>query len=54
MPIEEHIEELRAELKNTFDSAERREITVELELAQAELSVILAEQHGRIDAEPSF
>lgn len=54
MTIEQHIEELRAELKNAFDAAERREITVVLELAQAELVLIRAEQDGRIDAEPPF
>ncbi|WP_198931560.1 hypothetical protein [Rhizobium rhizosphaerae] len=43
MTIEQHIEELRAELKNAVDAAERRKVMAELELAQAELAVLLAE-----------
>ncbi|TCU08639.1 hypothetical protein EV132_12625 [Rhizobium sullae] len=35
MTIEQHIEELRAELKNTCDAAERRQIETELDLARA-------------------
>jgi len=54
MTIEQHIEELRAELKNAFDASERRQIEVEFELAEAELIVALAEQDGCIDAEPPF
>ncbi|MCZ8159064.1 MAG: hypothetical protein O9256_04170 [Rhizobiaceae bacterium] len=54
MTIEQHIEELRAELRNTFDVRERREIQAELECALAELAVIFAEQDGRLDAEPPF
>ena len=54
MTIEQHIEELRAELKNAFDAGERREIAVELELAEAELIVARVEQEGRIDAGPPF
>ncbi len=54
MTIEQHIEELRVELQNACDAAERREIQAELELAQAELAVITAEQDGSIDAEPPF
>lgn len=54
MTIEQHIEELRAELRNAFDAEERREIAVELELAEAELILILAEQDGLVDAEPPF
>lgn len=54
MTIEQHIEELRAELKNACDAAERRQIEVELQLAQADLTVMLAEQNGAIDAEPPF
>ena len=54
MTIEQHIEELRAELKKAFDARERREIAVELELAEAELTVARAEQEGRIDAGPPF
>ena len=54
MTIEQHIEELRAELKNAFDAKERREIAVELELVEAELILILAQQDGLVDAEPPF
>jgi hypothetical protein len=54
MTIEQHIEELRVELKNAFDASERRQIEAELELAQAELVVSLAEQDGTVDAEPPF
>ncbi|WP_164491892.1 MULTISPECIES: hypothetical protein [unclassified Rhizobium] len=54
MTIEQHIEELRAELTNACDAAERRQIEGELELAQAELAVQLAEQVGVIEAEPPF
>lgn len=54
MTIEQHIEELRAELNNACDGAERRQIEVDLELAQAELALELAEQFGTIDAEPPF
>ncbi len=54
MTIEQHIEELRAELKNAFDARERRQIEVEFERAEAELIVALAEQDGRVAAEPPF
>ncbi|OJG00934.1 hypothetical protein AX760_25065, partial [Pararhizobium antarcticum] len=54
MTIEQHIEELRAELNNACDAVERREIQTELEMAQAELAVITAEQDGSVDAEPPF
>ncbi|MBB3303271.1 hypothetical protein FHT72_006924 [Rhizobium sp. BK077] len=54
MTIEQHIEELRAELKNACDATARRQIEVELELARAELAVQLAEQVGAIKAEPPF
>lgn len=37
MTLEQHIEELRAELRNAVDAGERREIEVELETASAEL-----------------
>lgn len=46
MLLEQHIEELRAELRNAVYRDERREIEVELELACAELAVIMAEQEG--------
>ncbi|GEO87579.1 MULTISPECIES: hypothetical protein [Alphaproteobacteria] len=54
MTIEHHIEELRAELKNACDAVERRKIQTELDLAQAELAIITAEQDGSVDAEPPF
>lgn len=54
MTIEQHIEELRAELKNACDAGERRGIQTELDLAQAELAIITAEQDGSVDAEPPF
>jgi hypothetical protein len=52
--VEIQIEELRAELRNAVDGAERRQIEAELECALAELGVIVAEQDGRPDAEPPF
>lgn len=54
MNLEIQIDELRAELSNVCDVAERRQIEVELELARAELAVALAEQDGIIDAKPPF
>ncbi|QWW72481.1 hypothetical protein [Rhizobium sp. WYJ-E13] len=54
MLLEQHIEELHLELREAIDLAERREIEIELELARAELAVIIAEQEGTIDAEPPF
>ncbi|WP_189636849.1 hypothetical protein [Rhizobium phaseoli] len=54
MLLEQHIEELRHELRDAIDPVERREIETELELASAELAVITAEQEGAIDAEPPF
>lgn len=52
--IEMQIEELRAELRNALGRTERRQIEMELDLAQAELAVIMAEQDGRLEAEPPF
>ncbi|ASS60125.1 hypothetical protein GR210_12690 [Rhizobium leguminosarum] len=52
--IEQQIEELRAELNACIEPAERREIEAELEIAQAELIMMLGEQDGSIDAEPPF
>lgn len=54
MLLEQHIEELRLELREAIDLVERREIESELELVRAELAVITAEQEGAIDAEPPF
>ncbi|MBY5571588.1 hypothetical protein HFO55_30995 [Rhizobium leguminosarum] len=52
--IEQQIEELRAELNACIEPSERRQIETELEIAQAELIVMLSEQDGSIDAEPPF
>ncbi|WP_170973522.1 hypothetical protein [Rhizobium sp. FKY42] len=52
--LEIQIEELRAELRNAVGDTERREIQTELECAVAELAVIVANQEGRLDAEPPF
>ncbi|MBW9075595.1 hypothetical protein D3C87_1340800 [compost metagenome] len=53
MLLEQHIEELRREMNHCHPD-ERRQVAAELELAQAELAVIMAEQDGSIDAEPPF
>lgn len=50
MTIEQHIEELRLELRNACDAAERQTIQAELEMAQAELAM----QEESIGAEPPF
>lgn len=52
--LEIQIEELRAELRNAVDGAERRQIEAELEIAQAELIVAAAELDGLANAEPPF
>lgn len=52
--LEIQIEELRAELTGTISDSERREIKIELELAQAELAIITAEQEDRAVPEPPF
>jgi phosphoglycerate-specific signal transduction histidine kinase len=52
--LEIQIEELRAELRNAVDPAERRQIEAELEVAQAELIVAAAELDGLAEAEPPF
>lgn len=54
MTIEQHIEELLAELRNTVCTGERQQIETELELAKAEREVALAEQDGRVSAGPPF
>lgn len=54
MTIEQHIEELLVELRNAVGVGERRQIETELELARAEREAMLAEQDGRISAEPLF
>lgn len=52
--IEQQIEELRAELNACIEPGERRQIEAELEIAQAELIMMLAEHDGSIGAEPPF
>lgn len=52
--LETQIEELRAELRNAVDGAERRQIQAELEVAQAELAIATAEMHGLAEAESPF
>ncbi|NKJ39460.1 hypothetical protein [Rhizobium sp. SG570] len=52
--LECQIEELRAELRNAIDPCERRQIEAELDLAQAGLTLAIAEMDGRVDAEPPF
>ncbi|MBB3302267.1 hypothetical protein FHT72_005916 [Rhizobium sp. BK077] len=54
MTIEQHIEELRAELRNACCAVERAQVEAELQLALADLAVALAEQVGTIEAEPPF
>jgi hypothetical protein len=54
MSIDQHIEELRAELRNAVYRNERREIEGELELTLAEREVMLAEAYGEVSAEPPF
>ena len=51
---EQQNEELRLERNASNDPVERREIELELELARAELAVIIAEQDGEVSAEPPF
>lgn len=54
MMIEQHIEELRAELRDITDAAERHQIAEELEMALAEREPMLAEALGRSSTEPPF
>lgn len=54
MSIDQHIEELRAELRNAVYRDERREIEAALELALAEREVIWTEQEVLMNAEPPF
>lgn len=53
MLLEQHIEELRAEANHCHPD-ERRQIIAELELAEAELAAIMAEQDGAVDTVPPF
>jgi uncharacterized protein YajQ (UPF0234 family) len=52
--LEIQIEELRAELRNAVDGAERRQIQAEFDIAQAELTVAAAELDGLAESEPPF
>lgn len=54
MLLEQHIEKLRLEISASVDPVERRELELELELARAELAVIIAEQEGLVSTEPPF
>lgn len=54
MTIDQHIEELRAELRNATDAEERIQIAEELEIALAEREAKLAEAEGRLSSEPPF
>lgn len=54
MSLEALIEELRLELSNTWDPAERRLLIAEVDLARAELEVIIAKRSGARDTEPPF
>ncbi|SEI19528.1 hypothetical protein SAMN05216228_10464 [Rhizobium tibeticum] len=52
--IEIEIEELRAELRNACDAGERRQIEIELDVAQAELAAAVALQNETVDREPPY
>jgi len=54
MSIDQHIEELRAELRNAVYRDERRETEAALELALAEREAIWTEQEALMSAEPPF
>jgi hypothetical protein len=54
MTIDQHIKELRAELRNAVYRDERRQIEADLEMALAEREVIWAELEGHVSAEPPF
>ena len=54
MSIDQHIEELRAELRNAVDAEERRAIEEELAMALAEREAIQAQQEGLLNGEPPF
>ena len=51
--LDRTILELEAEL-NHCDPAERAQIQAELEQAEAELAVLVAQQEGRVGSEPPF
>lgn len=52
MSIDQHIEELRAELRNAVYRDERRWIEDELAMAIAEREAIWAEREGVVGSEP--
>ncbi len=54
MSIDQHIEELRAELRNAVYPDERRWIEEALVMALAEREAIWAEQDGLFSSEPPF
>jgi hypothetical protein len=54
MSIDQHIEELRVELRNAVYRDERRETEAALELALAEREGIWAEQEALMHTEPPF
>ncbi|WP_292364691.1 hypothetical protein [Mesorhizobium sp.] len=54
MSIDQHIEELRAELRNAVDANERRWIKEELAMALAEREAIWAKQEGLFSSKPPF
>lgn len=54
MSIDQHIEELRAELRNAVYADERRWIEEELVMALAEREAIWVEQEGLASSEPPF
>ncbi|MBA8907945.1 hypothetical protein [Aminobacter ciceronei] len=54
MSIDQHIEELRAELRNAVYPDERRWIEEELVMALAEREAIWAEHEGLASSEPPF
>ncbi|TIW18919.1 MAG: hypothetical protein E5V63_34250, partial [Mesorhizobium sp.] len=54
MSIDQHIEELRAELRNAVDADERRWIKEELAMALAEREAIWAEQESLFSSDPPF
>lgn len=54
MSIDQHIEELRAELRNAVYRDERRWIETELAKAIAERDLLLADAYGPFIDEPPF
>lgn len=54
MSIDQHIEELRAELRNAVEAAERNWIEEALVMALAEREAIWTEQEGLALSEPPF